>query len=60
MNVTYIHNKGALVDGTQVLISSINWNENSVEHNRETAAIVESADVNQYYDQLFETDWQAR
>jgi phosphatidylserine/phosphatidylglycerophosphate/cardiolipin synthase-like enzyme len=60
MNVTYIHNKGALIDGSLTLISSINWNENSVEHNRETAAVVESPQVNQHYDALFEADWKAR
>ena len=58
MKVTYIHNKGALVDGEKVLISSINWDQNSVENNREAALILNSTDAYQYYGPLFEKDWE--
>ena len=57
MQVTYIHNKGALVDQDKTLISSINWNENSVEMNRETAVVVVSPEVHAYYYNLFNRDW---
>ncbi|MGK5083798.1 phospholipase D-like domain-containing protein [Bdellovibrionota bacterium FG-1] len=57
MGVSYIHNKGALVDGARTLISSINWNENSVNHNREAAVVISSADVNRHYTTLFDNDW---
>ncbi len=57
MGVDYIHNKGVLVDGNQTLISSINWDENSVEHNREAAVVIDCADVNQHYMALFNSDW---
>jgi len=57
MKVRYIHNKGVLVDGDRVLISSINWNQNSVENNREAALVLEGADINRFYTQTFEEDW---
>jgi phosphatidylserine/phosphatidylglycerophosphate/cardiolipin synthase-like enzyme len=57
MGVTYIHNKGALVDGQRTLISSINWDENSIESNRETALVVTSPDVYNFYLTTFQSDW---
>jgi phosphatidylserine/phosphatidylglycerophosphate/cardiolipin synthase-like enzyme len=59
MGVNYIHNKGMIIDGTLTLISSINWNENSVMRNREAAVLIKSADVGRYYEELFESDWEA-
>ena len=59
MGVDYIHNKGMLVDGTQTLISSINWDQNSIQSNREAAVAITSPQVNQYYEALFNQDWQA-
>jgi phosphatidylserine/phosphatidylglycerophosphate/cardiolipin synthase-like enzyme len=58
MGVDYIHNKGVLIDGSMTLISSINWDENSVEHNREAAVLIVSPDVAAHYDALFAQDWQ--
>jgi cardiolipin synthase len=57
MGVDYIHNKGALVDGDQTLISSINWDWNSITNNRETAVVITSDTVNQHYSALFTQDW---
>jgi cardiolipin synthase len=57
MGVTYIHNKGALVDGDKVLISSINWDQNSVEHNRESAVVITGSDIYEFYQALYEKDW---
>lgn len=57
MGVKIIHNKGALADGNRTLVSSINWNQNAVENNREAAVVIESGDVNQYYLKLFNHDW---
>ena len=59
MRVKYIHNKGALADGYKTLISSINWNQNSVENNRETAISVDSRSINQHYQSIFDLDWNA-
>ena len=50
-----IHNKGMIVDEDKVLISSINWNSNSVLQNREAGVIVEG--VGSYYTEIFMNDW---
>lgn len=52
-----IHNKGLIVDGRMVLISSINWTENSPLYNRELGLIIESEAVAAYYGSLFGQDW---
>jgi phosphatidylserine/phosphatidylglycerophosphate/cardiolipin synthase-like enzyme len=52
-----IHNKGMIVDNNSVLISSINWNENSVTRNREAGIIIENEEVAQYYAEVFFYDW---
>jgi len=54
---TNVHNKGMVVDNESVLISSINWNENSVTRNRETGIIVENKEVASYYAKVFFYDW---
>jgi len=59
MGVKYIHNKGAIADGERVLVSSINWNRNSLENNREAAVVVNSEEVSAYYSELFNFDWNA-
>jgi phosphatidylserine/phosphatidylglycerophosphate/cardiolipin synthase-like enzyme len=60
MKVSIIHNKGVLVDGEKVLVSSINWNENSVKNNRETAVVITSKEAYDAFEALFEQDWRAR
>jgi len=54
---TNVHNKGLIVDNKSVLISSINWNENSVMRNREVGIIVNDCDVANYYKNIFFYDW---
>ena len=54
---TNIHNKGMIVDNKSVLISSINWNENSVRNNREVGVIIESEEIARYYADVFYYDW---
>lgn len=59
-NATYFefcHNKGVIVDGVKVLISSINWSYTSVTQNRESGVIVENEDVAQFYLEIFNYDW---
>ncbi|MCW3134380.1 MAG: phospholipase D-like domain-containing protein [Methanophagales archaeon] len=51
------HNKGVIVDHREVLISSINWNENSARNNREVGVIVENNEVGKYYTDVFLYDW---
>jgi len=56
-NFTHLHNKGMIVDNRSVLVSSINWNANSVKENREAGLIVESGPIASYFLSLFEKDW---
>lgn len=52
-----VHNKAMIVDNQSVLISSINWNENSVLKNRETGLIINDQDIAKYYANVFYYDW---
>ncbi len=51
------HNKGIIVDGRMVLISSINYSENSIIRNRESGVIIENQAVAQWYQEVFDFDW---
>jgi phosphatidylserine/phosphatidylglycerophosphate/cardiolipin synthase-like enzyme len=52
-----IHNKGVIVDSQYVLVSSINWNSNSPNFNREAGVIVDHPGVARYFLDVFEDDW---
>jgi len=56
-NLEKIHNKGVIVDGQRVLVSSINWNSNSPNFNREAGVIIEHPGVARYFLTVFEDDW---
>ena len=53
-----VHNKGVIVDGDAVLISSVNWNENSPSFNREAGVIIENPDAGAYFSSVFTADWE--
>jgi phosphatidylserine/phosphatidylglycerophosphate/cardiolipin synthase-like enzyme len=55
--LTKLHNKGMIVDGEYVLISSINWNFNSPNNNREAGLIIQSPEAAEYYTAVFTYDW---
>ena len=57
IEVKKVHNKGIIVDGKKVLVSSINWATNSIYNNREVGVIIESPDVANYYRDVFLLDW---
>jgi phosphatidylserine/phosphatidylglycerophosphate/cardiolipin synthase-like enzyme len=52
-----VHNKGIVVDNESVLVSSINWNENSFMSNREAGIIIKNESVASYYAEVFFYDW---
>ncbi|MEF8782277.1 MAG: phospholipase D-like domain-containing protein [Haloarculaceae archaeon] len=52
-----IHAKGIVVDGEQVLLGSLNWNNNSARRNRETVLVLDGAEVGAYYQRVFDADW---
>jgi cardiolipin synthase len=51
-----VHNKGMVIDRKTALVSSINWNENSVRKNREIGVAI-SGEAAGYYAKAFELDW---
>jgi len=57
MGLNKTHTKGVIVDRSWVLISSINWNENSARNNREAGLIIENCDVADFYADVFFYDW---
>lgn len=54
-----IHNKGVIVDNRKVLVSSINWNRNSPNFNREAGLIIENPGTARYFHDVFDDDWNA-
>lgn len=52
-----IHNEGVIVDDKYVLVSSINWNSNSPNFNREAGVIIEHPGVARHFRNVFEDDW---
>jgi phosphatidylserine/phosphatidylglycerophosphate/cardiolipin synthase-like enzyme len=52
-----IHAKGVVLDGNRTIIGSINWNENSVQNNREVALLLEGERAAAYFEAVFESDW---
>jgi len=55
-----LHNKGAVVDGRTVLVSSMNWALGSATENREIGLIVEDSDLARAFEASFEADWEGR
>ncbi len=56
-HLTKVHNKGMIIDGKEVLVSSFNWGMNSFTNNREMAVLIENSSIAQYYLSLFNEDW---
>ncbi|RCV64714.1 Phosphatidylserine/phosphatidylglycerophosphate/cardiolipin synthase [Methanophagales archaeon] len=56
LGLVKIHNKGLIVDDRKVIITSLNWNANSI-HNRETGVIIENAEIASYFTAAFFHDW---
>lgn len=55
----WTHNKGVIVDGQKVLVSSINWSYESTHENREAGVIITHSGVANYFTQIFNWDWNA-
>jgi phosphatidylserine/phosphatidylglycerophosphate/cardiolipin synthase-like enzyme len=53
-----LHNKGVVVDGEKVLVSTINWGATSVYQNREVGLVIEGAGPAGYFQQVFLDDWE--
>lgn len=55
-----IHNKGIIVDGSIVLVSSTNWSSDGVLRNRDAGLIIHDPEIAQYYQSVFIDDWDNR
>ncbi len=55
-----IHAKGVVIDGEQAFVGSINWNNNSLRNNREVGLMLHGEEVGEYYQTVFEHDWERR
>ncbi|WP_375396927.1 phospholipase D-like domain-containing protein [uncultured Sphingomonas sp.] len=55
-----IHNKGIIVDGEIVLVSSANWSGDGVLRNRDAGLILYDAEIADYYRSVFLDDWDNR
>jgi len=55
-----LHNKGAVVDGRAVLVSSMNWALGSATENREVGLIVDDRDLASTFESSFDADWEGR
>lgn len=56
LGLEILHTKGVIVDNEKVLVSTINWNENSPKNNREVGIIV-SGRAAEYFVEAFNYDW---
>ena len=59
-SIERLHNKGVVVDGRQVLVSSLNWGLGSATDNREIGVIVEDPELAGRFQAAFDADWEGR
>jgi phospholipase D-like protein len=55
-----VHNKGMIIDSSITVIGSQNWSTEGVDTNRDASVVIKSADVAQYWEQIFLLDWNSR
>jgi phosphatidylserine/phosphatidylglycerophosphate/cardiolipin synthase-like enzyme len=54
---THCHNKGVIIDGKVVVVSSTNWSDNSIGAAREAGVMITNAHIARYYARAFDFDW---
>jgi phosphatidylserine/phosphatidylglycerophosphate/cardiolipin synthase-like enzyme len=54
-----VHNKGFVIDGKTVVVSSQNFSPAGVYENRDAGLILESKELAQYFEPVFDADWNA-
>jgi phosphatidylserine/phosphatidylglycerophosphate/cardiolipin synthase-like enzyme len=52
-----VHNKGVVVDGKVVMVSSQNWSADGTLRNRDAGLIIHNAEAATYFEQIFLHDW---
>jgi hypothetical protein len=53
-----VHNKGFVIDHKVVVVSSQNFSPEGVQKNRDAGVILEDAEIAQYFEAVFDTDWE--
>ena len=59
-SIERVHNKGLVIDGRTVLVSSLNWAHGSATENREIGLLLEDPDLAAELDAAFLDDWEGR
>jgi phosphatidylserine/phosphatidylglycerophosphate/cardiolipin synthase-like enzyme len=54
-----VHNKGFVIDGETVVVSSQNFSPAGIYDNRDAGLILESKEIAQYFAPIFDQDWDA-
>ncbi len=52
-----VHAKGVIIDEETTIVGSLNWNDNSLENNREVVLAVHGEEPATYYRTIFDADW---
>jgi len=52
-----VHNKGFIIDGETVVVSSQNFSPAGIYENRDAGLILESKQIAQYFGPIFDADW---
>lgn len=52
-----VHNKGFVIDGKTVVVSSQNFSPAGISDNRDAGVLLESAEIAAYFGLIFEDDW---
>ncbi len=55
-----VHNKGIIIDGKKVLVSSQNWSSEGVMSNRDAGLIIENTEIASYFEAIFKDYWTTR
>ena len=56
-NISKLHNKGAVIDGSSVLVGSMNWGSSAALRNREMGILIDNEELASKYLSSFESDW---
>ena len=55
--IVKLHNKGAIIDGSSVLVGSMNWGSSAALRNRELGVLIHHTGLADDYSASFEEDW---
>lgn len=56
-NITKLHNKGAIIDDSSVLVGSMNWGSSAALRNREMGILIHDQEIASEFLSSFNSDW---